>query len=658
MTVTSSEEEYDGLRGEEDGMLISSTVPDLSPISEDESNQGGSSSSILGSPTLSTVATVMFCQDSIDAGGHASVSSLLPSLPIADVREDAGIGEPKDAAAPTTMVELPCPVSDGCPVVCAGIRQEGAEGDGVKGVAVLPIATVSSPCFSLPDFCASTVCGKVAVGEGLEAVDGSVVVAQGRADPFFSGGERPVVAVPVVIGGGILNGAVQTSEFSKSGAESLLPRLSDDVGIYGGGLVSEEGRVLPVARGALRSQPTDGLRQPLSSPVEPVSVVAGGVSQDGRSGGRSRFPIVSFMVGRREPSQRRVVEDCHDSRSPGPRHPVMFRGSPSPPTTFHRRPAPSPGSRPRHLRSPSPLMRSSVDPDEVSSSEEGDVDSMERTAMASEDEDDGLRGMEAGLLIASFGPDLRPISKEDSIEGGSSSSMSGSPILSPAAAVRFCQEAIEAGGQALVSSQLLSTVIAGGREAFGVGDSLGVDTPMTMVSSLVPSVLGAVVPTSMVSVPCPVYGDGQDREFEGGERDAPVADAVLSPVGAAVMLPVRSLPSTMSVGAARVTVHDAGSGDGERADEGDAVAVVEGDPDSCVGMTVISPVFGDAQILPEAYDASKCKRTKFVSLPHYPLLSTDSNCVGQGGDGMVSEEGQVSLGAMEAMRPQPADGLR
>ncbi|GAB2302438.1 hypothetical protein Dimus_036449 [Dionaea muscipula] len=42
-----------------------------------------------------------------------------------------------------------------------------------------------------------------------------------------------------------------------------------------GGLVSEEGRVMPGAREALRPQPTDGLRQPSSTPVEPASVVEG-----------------------------------------------------------------------------------------------------------------------------------------------------------------------------------------------------------------------------------------------------------------------------------------------------------------------------------------------------------------------------------------------
>ncbi|GAB2270694.1 hypothetical protein Dimus_005565, partial [Dionaea muscipula] len=181
-------------------------------------------------------------------------------------------------------------VSVGCLVVGGGVRKEGAEGDGVQEAVVLTRATVSSPCLSIPDFCtgASSVRCKEVVREGPEVVDGSVVVAQSWDDPFFSGGEGSVEG----IGGGLLNGVLQTSVISKSGAVSHLSKLSDDVGLRGGGLVSEECRVLPVARGALRPQPTDGLRLPLSSPMDPVSVMAGGVGQDGRSGGRSYAHVV------------------------------------------------------------------------------------------------------------------------------------------------------------------------------------------------------------------------------------------------------------------------------------------------------------------------------------------------------------------------------
>ncbi|GAB2299475.1 hypothetical protein Dimus_033542 [Dionaea muscipula] len=120
--------------------------------------------------------------------------------------------------------------------------------------------------------------------------DGGVVPASYRA-----GDDRPETAEPSRDGcvvadavcGGILNGVLQNRTVSH------LSMLSDDVSLCGGGMVSEEGRALPVAGGgALRPQPTDGLRQPLSCPVEPVSAVAGGVGLDGRSDVRSYAHVV------------------------------------------------------------------------------------------------------------------------------------------------------------------------------------------------------------------------------------------------------------------------------------------------------------------------------------------------------------------------------
>ncbi|GAB2278815.1 hypothetical protein Dimus_013489, partial [Dionaea muscipula] len=102
-----------------------------------------------------------------------------------------------------------------------------------------------------------------------------------------------------------------------------------------------------------------------------------------------------------------VVKDEVDSRSPGPRHPVIFR------TTFHRRPAPSPRPWPCRKRSPSPLMRSSVNLDELSSSEAGEGESTELTVMSSEAEGDGQWGEEAGVLGSSIKPDLSLIEEDD-----------------------------------------------------------------------------------------------------------------------------------------------------------------------------------------------------------------------------------------------------
>ncbi|GAB2299761.1 hypothetical protein Dimus_033814, partial [Dionaea muscipula] len=56
----------------------------------------------------------------------------------------------------------------------------------------------------------------------------------------------------------------------------LFPTVVAIGGHGNGGVVREEARAPPVAREALRPQPTDGLRHPPSSPVVPVSGVDGG----------------------------------------------------------------------------------------------------------------------------------------------------------------------------------------------------------------------------------------------------------------------------------------------------------------------------------------------------------------------------------------------
>ncbi|GAB2302890.1 hypothetical protein Dimus_036884 [Dionaea muscipula] len=72
----------------------------------------------------------------------------------------------------------------------------------------------------------------------------------------------------------------------------LLPLSCALVGMGAGGLVREEARVSPVVRMALRSQPTDGLRQPPSTLAVPVSGTEGGVRKDGTYGCRSFAHVV------------------------------------------------------------------------------------------------------------------------------------------------------------------------------------------------------------------------------------------------------------------------------------------------------------------------------------------------------------------------------
>ncbi|GAB2296343.1 hypothetical protein Dimus_030466 [Dionaea muscipula] len=91
----------------------------------------------------------------------------------------------------------------------------------------------------------------------------------GSDNPLAVGIDMPVAGVPIL---------------------NVNPLLSGHNN--GGGLVSEEGQVLPVAREALRPQPTDGLRQPSSAPVEPVSGVEGEGGLEGCSRGRSYAHVV------------------------------------------------------------------------------------------------------------------------------------------------------------------------------------------------------------------------------------------------------------------------------------------------------------------------------------------------------------------------------
>ncbi|GAB2302050.1 hypothetical protein Dimus_036074 [Dionaea muscipula] len=67
----------------------------------------------------------------------------------------------------------------------------------------------------------------------------------------------------------------------------LIPTVGAVGGHGDGGVVSEEARAPLVARVALRPQPTDGLGQPPSSLVVPVSGVDGGGGKDGSHGCRS-----------------------------------------------------------------------------------------------------------------------------------------------------------------------------------------------------------------------------------------------------------------------------------------------------------------------------------------------------------------------------------
>ncbi|GAB2275914.1 hypothetical protein Dimus_010660, partial [Dionaea muscipula] len=130
-----------------------------------------------------------------------------------------------------------------------------------------------------------------------DAVKGAVPLGSDEAGGSFAGGRD--------VDGGVLDVDLQPLPNSRLRASSFCagsnlpetampvwhPLIPPIVG-SGGGTVSEEVRVLPVVREAMRPQPTDGLRQPSSAPVEPVSVVESRGGQDGLSGGRSYAHVV------------------------------------------------------------------------------------------------------------------------------------------------------------------------------------------------------------------------------------------------------------------------------------------------------------------------------------------------------------------------------
>ncbi|GAB2270696.1 hypothetical protein Dimus_005567 [Dionaea muscipula] len=362
------------------------------------------------------------------------------------------------------------------------------------------------------------------------------------------------------------------------------------------------------------------------------------------------------MVGRREPSQRRIVEACFDSRSPGPRHPVMFRGSLSPPITFHHRPAPSLGPRARRPQRPSPVLSSSVDPGEVSSSEMGEGDSMEIEVTSSEEEGDGLRREVDGLwreddgkLVSSCLPDLSP-----------SSSISGSPPLSPAATVRICQAAMDAGGQDFVSSLLTSTLVEEGRAEPGVGDSTGDEAPMVELPRPTASLAGGCEDCSTVE---PIITGSGLREVAGGES-AQVAAVVndeisrqRSKVRVFSQLPSASIDGRLGGSPAFLESGEADVVDGRYVRKGlQNLVNLMLQPDSLVigsDKPTVSVPCSDA-VLP--LPGGLVHRA--ATLPSGSVHREASLLDGRVSRGSVSEEGRVLPVAKEALRPQPTDGLR
>ncbi|GAB2302568.1 hypothetical protein Dimus_036574, partial [Dionaea muscipula] len=105
----------------------------------------------------------------------------------------------------------------------------------------------------------------------------------GDVRPETAEPSRVDCVVAVDVSRGSMNDVVLNSEVGAfqngPGTDSILFSLSDDVSLGGGGMVREEGRAPPVAKEAVRPQPTDGLRQLPRSLEEPLPAQPGEASR-------------------------------------------------------------------------------------------------------------------------------------------------------------------------------------------------------------------------------------------------------------------------------------------------------------------------------------------------------------------------------------------
>ncbi|GAB2286318.1 hypothetical protein Dimus_020735, partial [Dionaea muscipula] len=221
--------------------------------------------------------------------------------PLSDGREgEEDLGSPVVADTPSDFVDSQARVEDfgNALVDGSGEAQDCGSALSVADAGEALISTMDSGehlCNDLDMVSRSTV---LVVSNDAALSDGRCVQKdlQNLVNPKLQPdsmdiGSVPIVGVPSTVSviplpGGLVHRAATLHGGSVHQPTSLLDGCGD------GGSVSEEGRVLPVAREALRPQPTDGLQQPSLAPVEPASVVAGRGGLDGCSGGRSYAHVV------------------------------------------------------------------------------------------------------------------------------------------------------------------------------------------------------------------------------------------------------------------------------------------------------------------------------------------------------------------------------
>ncbi|GAB2270691.1 hypothetical protein Dimus_005562 [Dionaea muscipula] len=223
-----------------------------------------------------------------------------------------------------------------------------------------------------------------------------------------------------------------------AGGRVEVGRLADDGGLGGNGLVSEEGRVSPVAGQAVRPQPTDGLWQPPSASVEPMIVGGDEAELSFTCFGLDRFIFILgffsswFLLW--------LIEDEESLNDEGTLWLMMSRC-------------------PRRA----PVFRWS-DLEELSSSEEGDQSEMAVKTSEAKDTSDG----EGGKQVPSPVIDLSPILVEASSISGSLS-FTPSPLVNIAAKGLMGGVSNEVGDRAAVRKCAAGGIVEVSRLADGGG---------------------------------------------------------------------------------------------------------------------------------------------------------------------------------------------
>ncbi|GAB2296355.1 hypothetical protein Dimus_030477, partial [Dionaea muscipula] len=270
VVVTMSEDEDDA--DLEDGRMFTPQFfkPNSFP-EESDRYEGLTMAASSGSSTISPTTAVLLCQNAIDAGGPADGRLML--------------------ARADSVSSVSSPSVGDCPLVSDGARQMVVDGNGGPGCLDLVLDSVRLHCSSPQTHRAPSVCGPLVVGEGME----STVAECGDAQNLVQVGEALISSVDadtvqrtgcdtVSISSASLSSFVDANDGGEvekdvqpmlnprqcdqkhhkligsnllravgTVCDSSFPSLGGSVGRVGDGLVSEEGRVSPVAREALRS---------------------------------------------------------------------------------------------------------------------------------------------------------------------------------------------------------------------------------------------------------------------------------------------------------------------------------------------------------------------------------------------------------------------